>query len=263
MAALLGAMAASVLLTACGNNDSVELPRDAAGLEAASLRGDSIARALAAEAAFADTLEMVANGQLDGSHLARLANEAVEAPIPVPMEIPEATSRGSGEGMTRRAQARGDSMARAAARDLMASPEASGSRALRDTLRGTVALEGEAPMLRLTLDTPMANFPVSLTGMATTELLRLEGLDVVVRGVRTGPRDLVVASFVVRAKDGVSVLDGILENTNGAWTLRLTEGGQRSLPRVPIQLQPYAGTRVYIGEGDAAMSAHGLITRTR
>ncbi len=252
----------SAVLTGCGN-DGVKLPRDAAGLEAASLRGDSVARALAAEAAFADTLELVANGQLDASHLSRLANEAVEPPIPMPMEVPAAPSSGTGEGMTRRAQARGDSMARAAARDLIGQLDSSSNRALRDTLRGIVALEGEAPMYRLTLNTPMASSPIALTGMATTELLRLEGLDVVVRGVRTSPRDLVVASFVVRAKDGVSVLDGILDNANGRWTLRLTEGGERSLLRVPAQLQPYTGTRVYIGEGEAAVKAHGLITRAR
>lgn len=259
----LGVIAVSTFMAACGN-DRVELPRDAAGLEAASLRGDSIARALAAEAAFADTLEMVANGQLDASHLSRLASE-IEVPIPMPMEVPAAPSSGTGEGMTRRAQARGDSMARAAARDLVVRMDASGNRASRDTLRGIVVLEGEAPMFRLMLDTPMANTPmantpVALTGMATGELLRLEGLDVLVRGVRTSPRDLVVASFVVRAKDGVSVLDGILNNANGRWTLSLTEGGERSLLRVPVQLQPYAGTRVYLGEGGAV---HGLITRVR
>ncbi len=256
------AIALCALTAGCGGNDRVELPRDAAGLEAASLRGDSIARALAAEAAFADTLEMVATGQLDASHLSRLANE-VEAPIPVPMDVPPAPNGGTGESMTRRAQARGDSMARVAARDLMGRLDASSDRASRDTLRGLVVLEGEAPMFRLTLDTPMANTPVALTGMATSELLRLEGLEVVVRGVRTSPRDLVVSSFVVRAKDGVSTLDGILNNSNGRWTLRLTDGDERSLLRVPVQLQPYTGTRVYVGEGDAAMRVYGVITRGR
>ncbi len=254
---------AFVLLAGCGSNDGAELPRDAAGLEAASRRGDSMARAIATEAAFADTLEMVASGQLDASLLSRLAKEAALPTEPVPMKVPEASSSGTGEGMTRRAQARGDSMARAAARDLIGRMDSSRDRAARDSLRGIVVLEGESPMYRLMLDTPMASMPVSLTGMATSELLRLEGLEVVVRGVRVSPRDLVVASFIVRARNGVPVLDGILNNADGQWTLRLTQGGERSLARVPMQLQPYAGTRVYIGEGNAAMSAHGLITRAR
>ncbi len=249
------------VLTACGDGQDHELPKGADALEAAALRGDSMTLELAARQAVADTLVMVANGELDPAALTVLADRALSDPVP--MSVPQRPAASTGEGMTRRAQARGESLARAAAAEVATRLETTVDRPAGDSLRGVIVLEGEAPLTRLLLKSPMASLPVALSGMATTELQRLEGLEVVARGVRVSPSYLVVNSFEVRASDGVPVIDGILSNDGGRWSVRLADGTRRSVARVPLALQPYAGARVWIGEGNAALSRHGLITRVR
>ena len=249
-----------VALTACGDGD-FELPKGREALEAAALRGDSIALELASRQAVADTLAMVANGELDPTALTVLAERAMSDPVATP--VPQMPAAGTGEGMTRRAQARGDSLARAAAAAIATRLETTVERPSGDSLRGVIVLEGEAPLTRLLLKSPMASLPVALSGMATSELQRLEGLEVVVRGVRVSPSDLAVNSFEVRASDGVPVIDGILSNDRGGWSVRLADGTRRPVVRVPLALQPYAGARVWIAEGNAALARHGLITRVR
>ena len=258
--ALLLPTLALVAMAACGDGN-LELPKGQEALEAAALRGDSFALELAARLEVADPLAMVANGELDPTALTALAERALSDPVPMP--VTQMPAAGTGEGMTRRAQARGDSLARAAAAAVATRLETTVERPLGDSLRGVIVLEGEAPLTRLLLKSPMASLPVALSGMATTELQRLEGLEVVVRGVRVSPSDLAVNSFEVRAADGVPVIDGILSNDRGGWSVRLADGTRRPVVRVPLALQPYAGARVWIAEGNAALTRHGLITRVR
>jgi hypothetical protein len=103
--------------------------------------------------------------------------------------------------------------------------------------------------------------PVGLSGMAVSELMRLEGLETVVRGVRVGPRDLAVTSFTVRAIDGVPVADGVLENEGGVWSVRAPDGQRRVLPRVPAPLQAFVGSRVWVALAPGGSSSYGVIAR--
>ncbi len=252
------------LCAACGGDArerEVGLPDSPAELEAAAERGDSMARLILAEQAIADTLARVAAGELDPSTLARVGAAAITEPMEMDTSLlagPSAPT-GTGDAMTLRATARGDSLARAAAMRQTERDAANAGRATADTLRGVVIgpeVAGGAP---LSLNTPMSTNPVTLSGMATAELARLEGLEVVVRGVRTNARDLVVSTFAVRGYNGAPVADGILQNDNGAWSLRLTGGGRLPLARVPFDLQPYAGSRVWITT--SGQPKHGVITR--
>ncbi len=257
-------MLAGLLLGACGgNDDAIELPRSPEQLEAAARRGDSMAAMISVGQAIADSLAKIASGELDRSLLATLARPVAEGLPAQAATGAEASGTGSGRTMSERAQARGDSMARETARALERTLAPAANRATSDTLRGIVTLDGAPPAVRVTLVSPLANMPVALSGMAISELLRLDGLEVVARGVRVSPRDLAVASFSVRATGGVPVADGVLTNTNGAWALELSEGGLRPLARVPAGLQPYAGERVWIATEAGASPSFGVITRRR
>lgn len=259
-----GVLAASVLLLlGCGGGDQLRLPTTEAELDAASARGDSLSALIAAGQIVEDSVTNFAGGQMSQSELGRLVEQTLREQVALVAPPAPAPAPSGGDRMTQRAQARGDSMARAAAREAVNRLQSSNNRSSGDTLRGVIVLEGSAPVTRLMLDTAMASMPVSLSGMATSELSRLEGLEVVVRGVRVSPRDLAVTSFTVRAKEGLPVSDGTLINDNGSWAIQLSSGGRRSLARVPLALQPYAGARVWIAEGEAAMREHGLVSRIR
>lgn len=248
-------------LSGCGGGDTeFALPKGDAALDAAAQRGDAMAASIAVGQAMADTMSRIARGELSPAVLAQIASAGSLDTTPI-----AASERlaGSGEGMTRRAQARGDSLARAAVIAYALEQSSDANRATGDTLRGVILLEGVAPLVRLALDTRATSAPVSLSGMATSELLRLEGLEVVVRGVRSGPRDLVVASFVVRASKGTEVYDGILERANNSWSLSLTDGGRVNLSQVPASLQAHVGERVWLARDGATSASSGVITLGR
>jgi hypothetical protein len=255
-----------VLCTACAGDadeQGVGLPKNPEDLAAAAERGDSMARLILAEQAIADTLARVAAGELDPSALARVGAAALAEPIEMDTSLLAAPSapRGTGDAMTLRATARGDSLARAAAVRQAERDAANAGRATADSLRGIVMGPDVAGGAPLSLSTPMSPNPVTLSGMATAELAQLEGMEVVVRGVRTNARDLVVSTFAVRSINGASVADGILQNDNGAWSLQLTGGGRLPLARVPFDLQPYAGSRVWLTTSGPVQ--HGVISRRR
>lgn len=254
------------LCTACAGDadeQGVGLPKNPDDLAAAAERGDSMARLILAEQAIADTLARVAAGELDPSALARVGAAELAEPIEMDTSLLAAPSapRGTGDAMTLRATARGDSLARAAAMRQAERDAANAGRATADSLRGIVMGPDVAGGAPLSLSTPMSPNPVTLSGMATAELARLEGMEVVVRGVRTNARDLVVSTFAVRSVNGAPVADGILQNDNGAWSLQLTGGGRLPLARVPFDLQPYAGSRVWLTTSGPVQ--HGVISRRR
>ncbi len=261
---LAGALIA--LCSACSGEsgeEGVGLPKNPEDRAAAAERGDSIARLILAEQAIADTLARVAAGELDPSALARVGSAALNEPVAMDTSLLAAPTapRGTGDAMTMRATARGDSLARAAAMRQAERDAANAGRATADSLRGIVMGPDVAGGAPLSLSTPMSSNPVTLSGMATAELARLEGMEVVVRGVRTNARDLVVSTFAVRSYNGAPVADGILQNDNGAWSLQLTGGGRLPLARVPFDLQPYTGSRVWLTTSGPAK--HGVITRRR
>lgn len=264
---------ACALLAACGGGEAQwRLPSSDAELEAAALRGDSMAAEIATGRAIADTLARIAAGELDPSLIATLGKSA-DAPLPAAVPVPSAepSFAGTGATMTARAIARADSLVRdEAQRSIAASQRASGTtargvvasrRADGDTVRGVLTLDGAPPAVRVTLVTPSAAMPLGLSGMAVSELLRLDGLEAEVRGVRVGPRDLAVTSFTVQAIDGIPVADGVLENQGGVWSVRLADGGRQSLAQVPTPLQAFVGARVWVALKPGASPSYGVITR--
>ena len=130
----------------------------------------------------------------------------------------------AGNEMSRRAQARGDSMARAIAAQLAG---ASNGRSKGDSVRGVLTLVGTEPARQVVLRNGDTN--IALSGMATTGLSKLVGTEVVVHGVQITPRDVVVNEYIVRSANGVPAYDGTLDE-NGV--LRLTDGG--GTKRVPL-----------------------------
>jgi len=272
------AVAASVLLAACGEPEW-KLPTSDAELDAAARRGDSMALAIIAGRAMADTLARIAAGELDPALITTLG-VSTDGPLPSAVPVPSADSLvgGSGAAMTARAIARADSLIRVDARRTLAAvqrrdteraSESDGStraigtarRTEGDTMRGVLTLEGAPPAVRVTLVTPAASMPVGLSGMAVSDLMRLDGLEAVVRGVRVGPRDLAVTSFTVRAIDGIPVADGVLEHEGGVWSVRRANGERQTLSRVPTPLQAFVGARVWIALASGASPAYGVITR--
>ncbi|BAH39157.1 hypothetical protein GAU_2115 [Gemmatimonas aurantiaca T-27] len=256
---------ASALLAGClGDNGSVSVKGDVAGLDSLALRGDSlIARAGRSAPTSLDSVRAAVEAQLasgasgvtPGGAVGGLTTGAgdgvlVTTPAAAPREMPRTSSLGA--EMSRRAQALGDSMARAAAARLVGGTGASRSRS--DSLRGVLAFQGNEPARQVVLKTAEAT--VALSGMATNGMSRLVGKEVVVHGVKVTPRDIVVANYVVRAADGVPAIDGVLDAEGG---LRMTDGSGTRRVSVPSTLRPYVGARVWIALRDGVAVNYGVI----
>jgi hypothetical protein len=105
---------------------------------------------------------------------------------------------------------------------------------------------------------------IAMSGMVTTGMQRLAGLEIRIRGVLITPRDVVVSDYLVRAADGVPAYDGKLSSGSDGSYLQLTDGtGRRRLAAVPGPLQGLEGTRVWIAlkPGARVASAYGVIGR--
>lgn len=251
-------------LAACDRGGSVTVSGDIPGLDTLGYRGDSLLAQ--AERGPADLLESirVAQQQLDPS--GRAGDTALSAGA-TSSSLPSAATREEnrraaglteGEMMSQRAQARGDSMARAIAARLAGGSDLSG-RTRGDSVRGIVTLVGAEPARQVVLRVGGNN--IALSGMATTGLNRLAGTEVTVRGVQITPRDIVVSDYLVRASNGVPAFDGTLEEGG---VLRLTDGsGRKQLVSVPAGLRALLGERVWVAirNGQTTADSYGLISR--
>jgi len=218
---------------ACKRDTSVTVSGDIPGLDTLGYRGDSL-------------LAQAERGPAELINAGTVASRAGEL----------ATT--AGQAMSLRAQARGDSMARAIAQRLAGGSDLAG-RTRADSVRGVVTLVGAEPARQVVLR--VDGNDVSLSGMATSGLGRLAGTEVMVRGVKITPRDIVVSDYVVRASDGVPAWDGTLEE-DGA--LRLTDGsGRKWLPSVPAALRGMVGARVWVAfkAGSVTADSYGIISR--
>jgi len=260
-----------LLLGACdanGDERALQLPRSAQDLEAAARRGDSMTALIAVGQALADTVDRVMRGEIDPQLLARaaaarLAESSAARLAESSAENAPALSAGTGDAITQRALRRADSLARASTVELARKLAPAADRATGDSLRGVLQVGTSASGGRLVLNTPAARMPVTLGGMATSDLSRLTGFEVVVRGARMSPRDFVVSAFVVRSANGTAVADGVLSNTGDAWSLQLAGGGQLRLSRVSPALQSLVGERVWVAQDGSASPAFGLVLRRR
>lgn len=258
-------------LTACGGltDGSVTVKGDVEGLDTLALRGDSLLaqaewtpeqfdamkREMQEEISKAlhDSLGGTLSGGLpDGT--SRDANgDARKAADSAVRRATLTVSQSVGSAMSRRAHARGDSMARAFAAQL-AGATTGGDRARGDTVRGQLVWQGEEPARVVVLRTGTTT--TSLSGMATTGMSKLVGSEVVVRGVRLTPRDVVVSDFFVRAADGVPAYDGTLLPDG---SLRLTDGNGIKRVPLPTALQGMSGARVWVAVQGGKPFAFGVI----
>lgn len=247
-------------LTACSKDDgSVSISGDVAGLDTLAFRGD--------------LLIAQANRPLGEIDTAQL-NLALQDSAPGSGTLGDpSTSRESRAGslgdavpstlganeMSRRAVARGDSMARAEAQRLVGNRGGS-ARADGDTVRGVVTLTGVEPARQPALRS--GNAVIALSGLATRGITRLEGMDIMIRGFKVTPRDVVVSDYVVRAVGGVPAFDGRLEAAGGGWNLRLTDGtGRKRIPVLPASLRGMSGARVWIAMPEGSTpTAYGMIS---
>jgi len=249
----IGLLAAS----ACAPSDgSVTISGDVAGLDTLALRGDSLFLQAERRPQLFDSLRIE-------------AKERLSRPSTVPVSAPTATvSSDQGrvltgvEAMTARARARGDSMAKSDVARLTG--VATGNRSRADTVRGIVTLVGAAPAQQVVLRTDNGANTVALSGMATSGLSKLAGMELVIRGIKVTPRDVVVSDYIVRGADGVPAYDGRLSSGAEGHYLQLTDGsGRKRIASLPSALRGLDGVRVWIAMAPGASSVHryGLVTR--
>jgi hypothetical protein len=252
---------------ACDRPNTVTISGDVPGLDTLGYLGDSLlARAARGEVGLIDA-DTVANGptgvRSTGVRPTGVRPTGVRANgIRVDTSANGGSRAGElattvGQAISIRAQASRDSMARDIAVRLAGSDLAVRTRA--DSVRGVVTLVGAAPTRQVVLR--VAGNDVSVSGMATSGLGRLAGTEVMVRGVKVTPRDIVVSDYLVRASDGVPAWDGTLDEGGG---LRLTDGsGYKLLPSVPAALRSMVGARVWVAftPGSATVDSYGLIRR--
>lgn len=282
-AVTVGALLAGAALVGACDDGAVRLPRTEAELAEATRRGDSLAAQIAVGQALADSLDRIARGELDPSLILSLGG--VAAGVVSDSGPPAGAPSGDGAASANAASAaraaiaesvalagarRADSLARAVtAARLRAGALATGAgagdvgpgglRRAADTLRGVVTVDGVPPAVRVYLALAGDSGRVALTGLAMRDLLNLDGLEVSVRGVPNGPRELAVSRFVARTYNGTPVDDGMLIRTETGWAIRLTEGGTRPLGTVSPTLQRFGGSRVWIARGST--SSFGVITK--
>lgn len=258
-------------LTACGglSDGSVTVKGDVEGLDTLALRGDSLlaqaertpemldSMRRAAQEEIAKALRDSLGGTLPGGSTGRRPRDATGAALTAADSAVQraalTVSQSVGSAMSQRAQARGDSMARAFAAQL-AGASTGADRARSDTVRGQLMWQGEEPARVVVLRT--GSTTTSLSGMATTGMSKLVGSEVVVRGVRPTPRDVVVSDYLVRAADGVPAFDGTLLPDG---SLRLTDGSGIKRVPLPTALQGMSGARVWVAVQGGKPVAFGVI----
>ncbi len=257
---------------ASGEDDgTVVVTNDIPGLDSIMARNDSMLALPSRDALVLDSLKRDIDAQMRAASLTELPVK-----LPVAASAPSVSAQAgtidlddayepenSGRRMTERATARGDSMARADAQAMLAGSNAE-ARVRRDTARGVVTMVGGPSSPQMVLMASDGHTEITMSGMATTGMSRLAGAEIVVRGFKTSPRDVVVSDYIVRAMKGVPAYDGTLEQSEGAWVLVLTDGtGRKRLPSVPPALRALPGTRVWvtIRPGSDSPDAYGLIRR--
>ena len=225
------------------------------GFDSQTIRRDSIFRHRQAAQDSLDAMSMVrraTDSLTRGARTAATVATASTAPIARGAMPTQPVSR---------AQTLGDSMANARADQLAGQ---NSTAVAGDSLRGMVKMDGSGPGSRPILLMNRGKTVVTLSGMGTDGLRQVLGSEVVVRGMRVSPGDIVVSSFSVRAVNGIPTIDGRLMKSSGGWTIELSDkSGVRKLASVPEALQAFEGARVWVAEEakNAVPQLYGVIAR--
>jgi hypothetical protein len=136
------------------------------------------------------------------------------------------------------------------------------ARTVGDTVRGVVGVSGTAPMTQVTVQ-PLDGTLITVNGMAAGDISRLAGAEIVVRGVRTSPREVVVTEYVVRRVEGADAVDGMLLSGTEGLMLLSRDGERRRVANAPAGLRALVGSRVWIAGSLERPTAFGRISRAR
>jgi len=119
---------------------------------------------------------------------------------------------------------------------------------------GTIEFEDGTTWLRL------ESGRLRLAGAPVASLSNLIGAEVEVTGTYDGADAFLVNQFAVRMVDGQPAADGILEQADDAYGLRLADGTLRMLIDPPAALTAHVGERVWVsGPDDQPPLAFGVI----
>lgn len=237
-----------LLLAGCAAEPAgreVVLSGDIPGLDSLAARGDSlIARTERGDILDEPVVDTQRTRRAAEAEAAALVPERPpsansEAPRPSPptavLSKTPTSPRSQAAQMMARAQARADSMARTGA---VGRPAAT---ARGDTVRGTLvpAPAGSGATMALRAEGRL----IQLSGVGTTGLTPLNGTEVMLRGVRVTPRDLVVTEFFVRGWNGLPAVDGTILADG---SLRASDGSGIIRGIVPPLLRGRIGARAWI-----------------
>ena len=100
-----------------------------------------------------------------------------------------------------------------------------------------------------------------LVGSEAAPLANVDGGDVVVRGTFDANPGFVVDEFLVTAMDDRPALDGVLEETDEGFALRLGDGSLRVVPGLSAECAKHVGARVWVTgwEDDSEAIQFGVI----
>ena len=144
--------------------------------------------------------------------------------------------------------------------------------AATDTVRGVLTAVGSEPLTALVITTTNDRVVLAGTTADDVQMLRnVVGLELMVRGTRTGSRSAAaapqpvpvfrVSTFVVRSAEGYAAVDGVVSNADNAFSLLLADGRRVSTPRLPASLRQKIGMRVFVaGPLDAPPISYGIIS---
>ncbi len=131
-----------------------------------------------------------------------------------------------------------------------------------DSAVGVVSVVGTAFDKAVALRVGETVIQLGLTDADIGSMGRMGGVQVVVRGIRSGANFSVV-SFTARSVEGQPVIDGTIR-VEGHDVLLDTSNGRIPLGNPPAALRSLAGTRIWLsGPPETGPNSYGIITPVR
>ena len=136
-------------------------------------------------------------------------------------------------------------------------PPAPSSDRAADTLRGTLVVEGSEPFQVAAVRTADGRVVID---SASPALLKLQNLDVWLRGARTGADRFRVDGYRIRSANGTVAWDGILRGDSGNLRLELQDGTTRAIHGAPAGFERFIGSRIWLTENsDGTLREYGIL----